>query len=137
MAVIQTKCSCGQLVEIRTGADSNDSFRTDGKQAVYPGETGYNIFRCRECRQPLHESCPDFCFEHMNAVGTRSRLVMTVRRPKSTALGTEPWVMLEDENASGIAVAMFGPDNPASRADASRMMQLWNTDIVDKAAHRS
>jgi hypothetical protein len=128
MAVIESKCSCGQPVEVRTGSDSGDSFRSDGKQAVYPGETGYNIFRCRACLQPLHDTCSDFSFADKGSVGTKAHLAMTIRRPKSSALGTEPWVMLEDDSGSGVAVAMFGPDSPSSRADAFKMMRLWNAE---------
>ncbi len=63
MAIIQTNCSCGQPVEIRTAADSSSDFRRDGKQAVYPGEDGYCIFRCQSCGQPLDETCPEYAFE--------------------------------------------------------------------------
>ena len=63
MAVIHTECSCGQPVEIRTGADSRSSFRTDRKQAVYPGEEGYCIFRCRQCSRPLDETVEAYAFE--------------------------------------------------------------------------
>ena len=63
MSIIQTECACGTKVEIRTGSDSNSSFRKDGKQAVYPGESGYCIFRCRDCRMPLHETAPEYAFE--------------------------------------------------------------------------
>lgn len=63
MSIIQTACACGTKVEIRTGSDSNSSFRKDGKQAVYPGERGYCIFRCRDCRMPLHETVPEYAFE--------------------------------------------------------------------------
>lgn len=64
MAIIQTACDCGQHVEVRTGEDSRGSaFRADGKQAVYPGEEGYNIFRCKACRQPMHMTCEAFALE--------------------------------------------------------------------------
>lgn len=68
MAIIQSECSCGQPVEIRTADDSTDQFRADGKQAVYPGEDGYNIFRCRVCLQPLSETCSDFRFENTKLI---------------------------------------------------------------------
>lgn len=63
MAVIATKCTCGQPVEIRTGKDSRVTFRRDGKQAVYPGEEGYDIFRCRSCGEPIHETVPEYAYE--------------------------------------------------------------------------
>jgi len=63
MSVIQTKCSCGQPVEIRTGSDAHFSRRCDGKQAVYPGENGYSIFRCKSCHECLDETVPEFAYE--------------------------------------------------------------------------
>lgn len=62
---------------------------------------------------------------------SKTRLKMTIRKPKSPALGTDPWVMLEDEAGSGVSVAAFGPDSPAARADAARMMELWNTALAE------
>lgn len=62
MPVIQTACSCGKAVEVRTGADADPNYRKDGKQAVYPGESGYSIFRCRACLQPLSETCAEFAY---------------------------------------------------------------------------
>lgn len=63
MPIIQTACTCGKLVEIRTGSDSKFSNRNDGKQAVYPGEEGYTIFRCQDCRQPLNETVDEYAYE--------------------------------------------------------------------------
>lgn len=63
MAIIETACSCGKKVEVRTGGDSGSNFRKDGKQAVYPGESGYCIFRCRACLEPLHQTCPEFAWD--------------------------------------------------------------------------
>lgn len=37
--------------------------RCDGKQAVYPGESGYSIFRCERCRECLDETVPQFAYE--------------------------------------------------------------------------
>lgn len=62
MAVIHAACSCGNSVEVRTGADADPSYRKDGKQAVYPGESGYCIFRCRSCMRPLSETCAEFAY---------------------------------------------------------------------------
>lgn len=62
MAVIHTNCTCGKAVEIRTGKDSDSRYRKDGKQAVYPGEDGYCIFRCRQCLEPLSETVPAFAY---------------------------------------------------------------------------
>jgi len=64
---------------------------------------------------------------------TRKRVMVTTRLPKFAATGlTTPWVMLEAEDGSGLTIAMMGPDSPESRADAARMMKLWNDAL---AAH--
>jgi hypothetical protein len=63
MAIIHTNCKCGNAVEVRTGDDADNYYRKDGKQAVYPGESGYCIFRCRACHEPLHETVQGFAFE--------------------------------------------------------------------------
>lgn len=63
MPVIQAKCSCGQPVEIRTGRDADSRYRCDGKQAVYPGEKGYSIFRCCSCLECLDETVAEFAYE--------------------------------------------------------------------------
>ena len=61
---------------------------------------------------------------------TRGRLMVTTRVPLGlSAEETLPWVVLEMEDGSGKAVAMFGPDTPAARADAARMMKLWNDSL--------
>lgn len=58
---------------------------------------------------------------------TRKRLMVTQRVPKGLpAAETIPWVVLEAEDGEGPAVAMCGPDTPASRADAARIVRLWN-----------
>ncbi|WP_420213402.1 hypothetical protein ACN8ZM_39985 (plasmid) [Burkholderia aenigmatica] len=58
---------------------------------------------------------------------TRKRVMITTRLPKvAVADPTIPWVMLEAEDGSELTVAMMGPDSPESRADAARMMKLWN-----------
>ncbi|MEX3983654.1 hypothetical protein AB4Y45_32250 [Paraburkholderia sp. EG287A] len=58
---------------------------------------------------------------------TLGRLMVTTRVPRGLPVEESfPWVVLELEDGSGKAVAMFGPDTPASRADAGRMMQFWN-----------
>jgi hypothetical protein len=68
---------------------------------------------------------------------TRKRVMVTARLP-TLALPdpTTSWVMLEAEDGSGLAVALMGPDSPESRADAARMMKLWN-DALDADDHRS
>lgn len=63
MAIIQTQCTCGTLVEIRTSGDAETIYRKDGKQAVYPGESGYSIFRCRTCLEPLSQTVPEFAYD--------------------------------------------------------------------------
>lgn len=63
MSVIQTACSCGKPVDIRTGPDADPRYRRDGKQAVYPGENGYSIFRCEGCKECLNETVPEFAYE--------------------------------------------------------------------------
>jgi hypothetical protein len=62
---------------------------------------------------------------------TRKRVMVTTRLPKDNAPGspTWPWVVLEAEDGSGVAIALMGPDTPATRADAARMMQLWNDSL--------
>ncbi|HCF2991432.1 TPA: hypothetical protein NIB67_005568 [Pseudomonas aeruginosa] len=54
---------------------------------------------------------------------TRKRLMVTLRLPKQGE-DQQPQVILEAEDGSGVAVALFGPDSPAARADAARMMAL-------------
>lgn len=63
MAIIHTNCTCGKAVEIRTGSDANSNYRKDGKQAVYPCEGGYCIFRCSQCLEPLHQTVPAFAHQ--------------------------------------------------------------------------
>lgn len=63
MALIRTNCTCGKAVEIRTGQHADNRYRKDGKQAVYPGESGYSIFRCGQCLEPLSETVPAFAYE--------------------------------------------------------------------------
>jgi hypothetical protein len=60
---------------------------------------------------------------------TRKRVMVTTRLPKHNAPGSPPWVVLEAEDGSGVAIALMGPDTPATRADAARMMQLWNNSL--------
>ncbi|NUX58004.1 hypothetical protein [Paraburkholderia youngii] len=58
---------------------------------------------------------------------TRKRVMLTTRLPKFPVVDpTIPWVMLEAEDGSGLTIALMGPDSPESRADAARMMKLWN-----------
>ncbi|NVH76358.1 hypothetical protein FSB08_28460 [Paraburkholderia sp. JPY432] len=58
---------------------------------------------------------------------TRKRVKLTTRLPKFPVVDpTIPWVMLEAEDGSGLTIALMGPDSPESRADAARMMNLWN-----------
>jgi hypothetical protein len=60
---------------------------------------------------------------------TRKRVMVTTRMPKDKAPDSPPWVVLEAEDGSGVAIALMGPDTPTSRADAARMMQLWNDSL--------
>lgn len=61
---------------------------------------------------------------------TRKRLTVTFRCPAWPVPDPSiPYVMAEDEGGSGVAVAIFGPDSPAARADAARMVALWNADL--------
>lgn len=58
---------------------------------------------------------------------TRKRLKVTLRKPNWPVPDPDtPYVIAEDEEGSGIGVAIFGPDTPAARADAARMVLLWN-----------
>ncbi|WP_213768624.1 hypothetical protein [Caballeronia sp. dw_19] len=66
---------------------------------------------------------------------TRTRVIVTARLPRfPVADPATPWVMLEAEDGSGLTVALMGPDSPESRADAARMMKLWN-DALDAHDH--
>jgi hypothetical protein len=69
---------------------------------------------------------------------TRKRLMITTRLPNFSVADPEtPWVLLEPEDGSGPAVAMLGPDSPQSRADAARMMRLWNDALTGKTEFRT
>ncbi|AOJ72864.1 hypothetical protein WS83_24370 [Burkholderia sp. MSMB2042] len=57
---------------------------------------------------------------------TRKRVMATTRKMKSATVDESPWVALEAEDRSGLVIAAMGPDSPKSRADAARMMALWN-----------
>lgn len=59
---------------------------------------------------------------------TRKRLMVTLRIPKDS-VDLTPHVVLEAEDQTGLAVAVFGPDSPAARADAARVMRLWNESL--------
>lgn len=59
---------------------------------------------------------------------TRKRLMVTLRLPKEGD-DQSPQVILEAEDGSGLAVALFGPDSPAARADAARVMTIWNASL--------
>jgi hypothetical protein len=63
--IIQSKCSCGTPVEIRTEEDAISKMRRDGKQAVYPDDKNknYSIFRCKNCLEPLHVTVPEYEYE--------------------------------------------------------------------------
>ena len=65
MTIVQSKCSCGTPVEVRSGTDAISSMRTDGKQAVYPEDPkkNYSIFRCKNCMQPASETVPGYQYE--------------------------------------------------------------------------
>jgi len=65
--------------------------------------------------------------EYNPADFTQKRLKVTFRCPAWPVPDPSmPYVMAEDEAGSGVAVAIFGPDSPAARADAARMVDLWN-----------
>lgn len=58
---------------------------------------------------------------------TRKHLKVTLRKPNWPVPNPDiPYVIAEDEEGSGVGVAIFGPDTPAARADAARMVVLWN-----------
>ncbi|MBB4517152.1 hypothetical protein [Paraburkholderia fungorum] len=64
------------------------------------------------------------------ALFTRKRVMVTARPPKFAVADPEkPWVMLEAEDGSGLTLAVMGPDSAESRADAARMMRLWNDSL--------
>ena len=66
-------------------------------------------------------------FEFNPSDFTHKRLKVTFRCPAWPVPDPSiPYVMGEDEEGSGIAVVIFGPDSPAARADAARMVKLWN-----------
>jgi len=64
---------------------------------------------------------------------TRTRVKVTSRLPNGARPGDPPWVMLEAEDNS-VAIAAMGTDSPAARADAARMMRLWNDALGQNAA---
>lgn len=65
MTIKNTQCKCGEKVTVRSGADAKTKTRKDGKQVVYTGDENiypgqeYDIFRCRNCRQPINETCSE------------------------------------------------------------------------------
>lgn len=71
MSITQTNCTCGILVEIRTGKDVICTMRSDRKQAVYPDDENkhYTIYRCRSCLQPLHTTVIIFDYSDMLTKG--------------------------------------------------------------------
>ncbi len=62
MAILQTQCTCGIKVEIRSGQDVICSMRSDRLQAVYPDDETkhYCIYRCKKCLQPLHTTVKEY-----------------------------------------------------------------------------
>jgi len=65
---------------------------------------------------------------------TNKRVMVTTRLPKFGGVeSSTPWVMLEAEDGSGLTIAMMGPDSVESRADAARMMNLWNDALAQKS----
>lgn len=64
MTVILTQCSCGEPIEVRTGEDVATVFRSDRKQAIYPGTLpNYVVIRCRNCNAFLPEVIPEYRVE--------------------------------------------------------------------------
>lgn len=62
---------------------------------------------------------------------TQKRLKVTFRRPAWPVPDpATPYVMAEAEDGSGVTVAIFGPDSPAARADAARMVAQWNAALA-------
>jgi hypothetical protein len=61
---------------------------------------------------------------------TAKRVMVTTRKFIHAPSDSPAWVVLETEDGSEVVVAMMGPDSPASRADAARMMNLWNTALA-------
>lgn len=62
---------------------------------------------------------------------TNLQLNVTIRVPKVEVPGLAAdtaWVFAEDASGSGTAVALCGPDEPQSRADALHLTHLWNID---------
>lgn len=69
------------------------------------------------------------------ALFTRKRVMITTRPPKfAVADPAKPWVMLEAEDGSGLTLALMGPDSAEARADAARMMKLWNDSLEANGA---
>ena len=52
-----TKCGCGMPVEIEYNASS---CRADKKRVYHPEDknTGWCLFRCKGCGEPVHDSVP-------------------------------------------------------------------------------
>lgn len=63
MAIIESACSCGEKVTVRTGKDAKT--RGAKNQVVYTGEENkyapseYDIWRCRGCLKQIRETCSE------------------------------------------------------------------------------
>ncbi len=65
---------------------------------------------------------------------TRKRLKVTLRKPNWPVPDPDiPYVIAEDAEDSGVGVAIFGPDTLAARADAARMVLMWNKALDGEA----
>lgn len=58
----KSTCSCGQPMLIERNANS---CRADKKRVFYPDQedTGFCVFRCKSCHQPVSESVPGAEYE--------------------------------------------------------------------------
>ena|ERR1035437_7060685 len=65
--ITKAKCKCGERVLIEHDAHRfgvKTSNRADGKRVFYHGEedTGWNVFRCKNCGEPISDTCPEAAY---------------------------------------------------------------------------
>lgn len=100
---------------------------------LYPARSRYSRLSGANRERAAPDKLEDSAMQMMQideTKFTRKRVMVTARLPKfAVADPTTPWVMLEAEDGSGLTVALMGADSPESRADAARMMKLWNDSL--------
>jgi hypothetical protein len=66
-------CRCGQRILIEK--EAKNTCRKDGKRLFYPDreDKGECAFRCKNCGEPLDETCPRAAFNPALAKGTNQK----------------------------------------------------------------